>query len=391
LAGHSVRTPAKLRPNWQGFCNGSICCTCAVVGDAISSFSSNGLFCDRAAAIFMETIVNQINLIMRSFTIKTTAMILLLLCVGYAGVLAQNVGIGSAIPSEKLTIGSGNLLFENSAKGIILNGADNAMITRGFDPFTSGKNAGLGRWGLFMEPNVLTMGIPNVFGKRMAVSAFDANSTVAKEILVVAQSGNVGINVSDPQWMLDVNGGMQLKGRLFVSGSSGTAGQVLTSNFLSPPSWQTLSTAYDNNIRFSFTASNPTATSGDLTIGTRYNTNPTAVSVSTTSITFNQTGIYHFDMAISGRLDYASALSFNPSFGINFSINNGVGAGNNPVGSCELLRKGTFITYSGTAYASTDFYITAGQTLYVSFDYNAPVGASEIDTFGYIRGYLINN
>jgi hypothetical protein len=242
-----------------------------------------------------------------------------------------------------------------------------------------------------MEPNVLTVGIPNVVGKRFAVSNYLANSNVNRELMVVDVNGNVGINVSFPQWTLDVNGGMQLGGRLYVSGSSGVSGQVLTSNGLSAPSWQTLSSAFDNNVRFSFTCSNPTQINGDLTIGTRYNTNTTAVAVSGTTITFNQTGIYHFDVAISGRLDYSTALSFNPGFGINFSLAGGSGAGNNPVGSCELLRRGTFITYSGTVYTSTDFYITAGQILTLNFSYNAPAGPSEIDSFGYLRGYLISN
>jgi hypothetical protein len=270
------------------------------------------------------------------------------------------------------------------------------MITRGFDPFSSGKHIGLGRWGLFMEPSTLTLGIPDLPGKRMAVSTFNTNSLVAKELLVVSQNGNVGIGTTNPAWKLDVNGGMQLQGRLVVGGSSGTTGQVLTSNGSEVPSWQTLNAAFDNNIRFSFVVSNPTNTSGTLNITNRYNTNPAAVSLSGSIITFNTTGIYHFEMSILGRIDYASALNYNPLFNINMILAGGVGNGNNPVAEARLERGGLGInSYFGSAITGTDMYITAGQTLLLSFGYSGTstgIGTiTEIDTFGYLRGYLISN
>jgi len=241
---------------------------------------------------------------------------------------------------------------------------------------------------------VLTVGIPNVFGKRMAVSAFDATSAVAKEILVVAQSGNVGINVSFPLWPLDVNGGMQLNGRLFVTGSSGITGQVLTSNGVLAPSWQTLSAPFDNNVRFSFTGSYlGSFTNGDLTFTTRYNTNPTAVSLSGTTITFSQTGLYHLEAVISGFVDYSTALSFNPRLSLDLELNGGVGAGSNPVANTELIRLNiSGVRYGGTAYASTDLFITTGQTLNAFFSYSSLGSGGTIgSTTGYLRGYLISN
>jgi hypothetical protein len=289
---------------------------------------------------------------------------------------AQNVGIGIASPLTPLDIKS-----TSNTHVLRLDGPSNMYM--------SINENGLyrGYWGSYAgnpEDVDFGTGAGNSTGKVHL-------TTQAGPRLTIRENGYVGINTTNPQWQLDVEGGLRFNGRLFVSGSSGTSGQVLTSNFLSPPSWQTLSSAYDNNIRFSFTCSNPTQINGDLTIGTRYNTNPAAVAVSGTTITFNQTGIYHFEVAISGRLDYGTALAFNPDFGINFYLSGGTGPGNNTVGNCELLRKGTFISYSGTVYASTDFYITAGQILNIGFDYDAPAGASEIDSFGYMRGYLISN
>ena len=95
---------------------------------------------------------------------------------------AQNVGIGTTTPSEKLTISSGNISLLSSSKGILLNGFDGPMINRGFDPFISGNYTGLGRWGLFMEPNNLTLGIPAIGLKAFAVSSYKDNSTIIKQL-----------------------------------------------------------------------------------------------------------------------------------------------------------------------------------------------------------------
>lgn len=309
-----------------------------------------------------------------------------------AGVNAQNVGIGTAIPTEKLTIASGNLLLENSTKGVMLNGADNALITRGFDPFTSGKHLGLGRWGLFMEPNVLAMGIPNVFGKRMAVSAFDANSTVAKEILVVAQSGNVGINVSDPQWTLDVNGGMQLNGRFFVSGSSGTAGQVLTSNFLSPPSWQTLAVPYDNAIRFAASFSQGATSNTDCVFSTtpRYNLSPANITFATGGITLTQAGLYHFDVFVRARYAFASAPGSAPVF--SFQLYNGLPSPFSFVSDVIMPTSGenpTSTVFLFTDKFSLDIHVAAGAQVKLTHGFGLG-GGSSYQVSGYLAGYLIN-
>ncbi len=73
---------------------------------------------------------------------------------------AGNLGMGTTSPTEKLELSSGNILLSNSNLGIRLNAADRPMITRGWNPFTSGPYAGIGRWGLFKEPNNLVFGIP---------------------------------------------------------------------------------------------------------------------------------------------------------------------------------------------------------------------------------------
>ena len=254
---------------------------------------------------------------------------------------AGSIGIGTTTPTEKLTLQSGNVSLLSSTKGILLNGFDGPMINRGFDPFTTGNYTGLGRWGLFMEPNNLTIGLPATPFKAFAISSYNSNSSVNKQLF------RVSLNAAATNALLEVNGAMKIEaqntlefgagiagkelnagkigynsfgfdglsivgsgttalnrkvhvfaeggttfnGPINVGGNTGTAGQVLTSNGTAAPSWQTPSSAYDNNIRFGFFCFNNTAKNGVLSIGTRYNTNTSAVSVSGTDITFNQTGI----------------------------------------------------------------------------------------------------
>lgn len=129
-----------------------------------------------------------------------------------------NVGIGSlTAPAEKLTIQSGNILLSNADKGIILNGADRPMITRGFDPFISGNYTGIGRWGMFMEPNRLVLGVPNLSDKAIEFAGYNTNSS-RSAFLTIQQSGKVNrpatggtdllpIAIGNIRWDGVVNGG----------------------------------------------------------------------------------------------------------------------------------------------------------------------------------------
>ena len=82
-----------------------------------------------------------------------------------------------------------------SDPGIALNAADTPLITRGWDLFGPGAPAakqGHGRWGLFMEPAALTLGIPgdDVPNRVLQVAKFDTNG-LATPLLQVDQGGYV--------------------------------------------------------------------------------------------------------------------------------------------------------------------------------------------------------
>jgi Chaperone of endosialidase/Head domain of trimeric autotransporter adhesin len=116
-----------------------------------------------------------------------------------------NVGIATPTPSERLTV-DGNLSLLNSSKGIMLDANDRPLITRSFDPFTSGVYSGVGRWGMFLEPNKLTLGIPDDQGKALQVAGYALNST-STTLFTVFGNGNVGIGSDIPNAKLHVSDG----------------------------------------------------------------------------------------------------------------------------------------------------------------------------------------
>ncbi len=73
--------------------------------------------------------------------------------------------------------------------GIVLNGVDRPLITRAFDPFTSGAYAGAGRWGMFMELGHLKIGIPAVAGRFFDVVKYNTDGT-STVLTTVDQAGN---------------------------------------------------------------------------------------------------------------------------------------------------------------------------------------------------------
>jgi len=80
-------------------------------------------------------------------------------------------------------------------KGIHLNAADEPIIVRDWDAFAAtapASKAGIGRWGLFMEPTELTIGIPgtDVPNRYFQIAKYSTNGA-ATQLVQVDQSGNL--------------------------------------------------------------------------------------------------------------------------------------------------------------------------------------------------------
>jgi len=78
------------------------------------------------------------------------------------------------------------------APGIALNAADHSLLTCGWNPFSSGSHSGAGRWGLFMEPHTLTLGMPALGGKNVQIAKYHENSTYTS-LATFDQFGNLTI------------------------------------------------------------------------------------------------------------------------------------------------------------------------------------------------------
>jgi len=353
-----------------------------------------------------------------------------------------NIGIGTTAPTEQLTLQSGNISLLSSAKGVLLNGFDGPMINRAFDPFTTGNYTGLGRWGLFMEPNNLTIGIPAFPLKAFAISSYNSNSSVNKQLF------RVSLNAAATNALVEVNGTMKIEGQntlefgagiagkefnagkigynsfgfdglsivgsgtsalnrkvhvfaeggttfngpINVGGSTGTAGQVLTSNGTAAPGWQTLSTPDANTTRFAIDFTQGPSQNGYAThTFTRYNLDPSNITLASTGVTLNRGGLYHFDVFVGSFFSFASPPTFVPRFDL-WLYNGSAGGGpyylasRAPMTSINNNTAGSSFLYNGMF--SIDLYVAAGGEVSMSYGFGVPVGTGS-SIQGYLAGHLI--
>ncbi len=116
-----------------------------------------------------------------------------------------NVGVGTKDPSQKLDV-RGLLQIQNSIR---LDEADAPMIVRQWDPMTTGRHTGFGRWGMFMEFENLFFGIPGSdfpFASSLRFGGWQADST-REDWMTIDKSGNVGIGTTQPTKTLDILNG----------------------------------------------------------------------------------------------------------------------------------------------------------------------------------------
>ncbi len=117
------------------------------------------------------------------------------------------VGINKAAPQHALDVvgdiyasGVFNGVGIQSSRGVALSAVNSPIITRGFDPFdqTAGaQRQGLGRWGLFMEPWCLVLGIPDVPGRYFEVAKYWTGGG-RSPLMDVDQNGVVSATIFNP-------------------------------------------------------------------------------------------------------------------------------------------------------------------------------------------------
>lgn len=144
-----------------------------------------------------------------------------------------------------LSVGSAAVAVD-SLKGISLDAADRPIITRGFDAFTSNASndkPGLGRWGLFMEPFQLVVGIPSDDkpGRSFAVGKYETNGTYTT-LMTVNQAGVLTCNT------LTLLGGADLAEPFAVSGENIPKGSAMIIDDVNPGRLKMSSEAYDTRV-----------------------------------------------------------------------------------------------------------------------------------------------
>ena len=282
---------------------------------------------------------------------------------------AQNVGIGTNTPLTPLDLRSSsrNHVFNlDGIAGTYLSINENGVY-RGY----------LGSFSGASEDVDFGTGVGNNTGKlHLCIQASPK--------LTIGADGLVGINNTNPQWQLDVNGSMRINGRFYTSGSSGVAGQVLVSNGLSAPSWQTVQGAFQNSVRFEATFNLPTYTSV-------INTDNSAINIASTGITINKTGLYHVEGYYRSSTSFATEPAY---FGHSLSLIFG-GTRSYVLSTTTPFPKDQSASPQSTYVKLVNFvqevYIIAPATISLNRTNNYPLSLTPTSSTqdGRISGYLI--
>ncbi len=364
---------------------------------------------------------------MKKYFILLASILLMNTCL-----FAQNVGIGDPLPSAKLTI-SGNETTPNGTSAclkIINTASTNAWYIRAgatgngtpANGFSIGDNVfyhfnllSNGDLGLGLIPQSARLHVNGPI-KMEGMNVFEFGSGIAGKELNAGKIGynafgtnalaivGAGTNTTNRRVYFFAEGGthfsgpvstsqdINIGGQLELNGNTGVAGQVITSNGVSAPTWK--NQAFSNNTRFGFTIP-ATATGDPLTYTTNYNLNPADVTVSGSTITINKSGLYHFEgflwfsATFSGSIPppYLSVSSWFSADGQSYDITN--------YAKFELDGASTLnYIYYKTVQFQNEIYISAPATVGLGRAIGWNAGGGSIPggntTRGKLSGYLIS-
>ncbi len=349
-------------------------------------------------------------------------------------VVAQNVGIGTTTPTEKLEV-------KNPLRSTLKVSTNSTSDTS--ELLLSNKTVnGFGTF--YTDFSIKSVREEGLFFS--SLSDFPANASANS--LVIRPNGNIGIGIL-PSVKLDVNGAIKLEGlnlfefgagiagkelnagkigynafgtnalaivgagtnstnravyffaeggttfngpatifgntniagQLQVNGIPGTTGQVLTSNGTADPAWT--DAAYGNSTRFALNInySGVTTSNTSMSFLPEYNLNPTDVTIAANTFTINKTGLYHFDFYYRVVLSASSQPAFSTSISYpGFSID---------LLGFELIPIGISTTYNKNFHFSVDMHIVAPATISLGNSAIGPPGVTG-SVFGRLFCHLIN-
>lgn len=144
-------------------------------------------------------------------------------------------------------------IYSDTPKGISLNAQDRPMITREWDKFSAtapNDKAGLGRWGLFMEPMHLVAGIPDADAgdRAFAVWAYRTDGTHTSLFWIRNLDGQAWFSNNVSVATLTIRGGADLAEPFAMSSSDVPAGALVVIDPAQPGRLKLSTRAYDRTV-----------------------------------------------------------------------------------------------------------------------------------------------
>ncbi len=258
---------------------------------------------------------------------------------GKAFIVEQGfVGIGEVSPTALLSVKGSEVTANGFAAAITLqnSASTNRWYMRAGGPGTITPDGGFsiadntnyrlvigatGNIGIGIAPSTAKLDV-NGGVKIQGINALEFGAGVAGKEINAGKIGyqtftpgaldivGAGTLVSNRKVNIFAEGGTTFNGPINVGGSTGTTGQVLTSNGAAAPTWA--NTALSNDVRFeaSFSGFSSSLLDPLLNYNTVYNLNLTAVSISGSGITVNRSGLYHIEGEITTDYVFVTPPSF---------------------------------------------------------------------------------
>jgi hypothetical protein len=140
-----------------------------------------------------------------------------------------NVGVGTMTPGARLDVSGGNLRIQSGRLDFNDQGRDDSINLHG-----GWYTLGIRNWTFYARSNQ-AFRFESALGNS-GLNAYEIGSTGGATFFAVKNDGNVGIGTTNPQFKLDVNGGINASGNINATGDI-TASGVIHAKYQDVAEW----------------------------------------------------------------------------------------------------------------------------------------------------------